>query len=449
MDNISSYGLLYQRKVIYSLINDSKFLDTISDILSPEYFEKEANQWIIETIINYHNSYRTSPTMEVFKIELDKINNDITKKLIIDELKECYLQRASTDLDIIKDNFLEFCRNQKMKAAIMNSADLIKVGNYEQIKLLIDEALKAGVSKDLGHNYKDEVVKRLTETVRDTVPTAWDCINDVMSGGLASGELGIIIAPPGVGKSWFLSKIGLYAIKQGIDVVHYTLELRDMPSAQRYDTCLIGIPPQDLKDYPNELKKAVSLLKGNLYIKYYNQKTASCNTFAAHLDHLKKFGINPGLIIIDYGDLVKNIGKVSGDAYFDLGNVFSEMRTLAGTHNIPVWTATQSGRKSIDLEIIHADKVSESFAKIMIADFIMSLSRKDTDKLSHTGRFHIIKNRFGPDGMTFPSNIDYKKGKIDIYDSNSLNGIDSKKNAGNGETLMKKKLSSKYSELMG
>ena len=58
----------------------------------------------------------------------------------------------------------------------------------------------------------------------------------------------------------------------------------------------------------------------------------------------------------------------------------------------------------------------------MVADFLMSLSRKVEDKLSGTGRGHVIKNRFGPDGLTYPAKINTNIGKIEIFESNSVQG---------------------------
>ena len=66
---------------------------------------------------------------------------------------------------------------------------------------------------------------------------------------------------------------------------------------------------------------------------------------------------------------------------------------------------SQANRSALDEDVIEETKVSESYQKIMTADFVMSLSRKVEDKIGNTGRFHVIKNRFGPDGMTFPSKI--------------------------------------------
>jgi hypothetical protein len=53
----------------------------------------------------------------------------------------------------------------------------------------------------------------------------------------------------------------------------------------------------------------------------------------------------------------------------------------------------------------------------MIADFAMSLSRKRQDKVNGTGRFHIMKNRYGMDGMSFEAAIDTSTGRIEISSS--------------------------------
>ena len=63
---------------------------------------------------------------------------------------------------------------------------------------------------------------------------------------------------------------------------------------------------------------------------------------------------------------------------------------------------------SIDEDVIEAQKIAESYQKIMTADFVVSLSRKVEDKIGNTGRFHVIKNRFGPDGLTYPSKGKYQ-----------------------------------------
>ena len=116
---------------------------------------------------------------------------------------------------------------------------------------------------------------------------------------------------------------------------------------------------------------------------------------------------------------------------------------------IPVWTASQANRSALDEDVIEATKVSESYQKIMTADFVMSLSRKVEDKIGNTGRFHVMKNRFGPDGITYPAMVNTNNGKIDIYESTTVDGKQQQKKIDNRDNIQKKILSTKFKDLMG
>jgi len=155
------------------------------------------------------------------------------------------------------------------------------------------------------------------------------------------------------------------------------------------------------------------------------------------------------LIIIDYADLLLSHTNKSDSTYGEQGGVYIELRGISGELGIPIWTASQTNRSAIDSEVIEADKVADSYAKVMNADFIMSISRKAKDKLNNTARFHIMKNRFGPDGITFPSKMDTNTGFIEVYDGNSSDGIITQKESANGEQMEKKLLHKKYVENFG
>jgi hypothetical protein len=82
----------------------------------------------------------------------------------------------------------------------------------------------------------------------------------------------------------------------------------------------------------------------------------------------------------------------------------------------------------------------------MIADFVISLSRKIADKVANTGRWHIIKNRFGPDGLTFPSKMDTSTGIIHIFDEMSIGGKEQQKKMDNSSEYLRKMLSKKLKD---
>ena len=449
IDTLVKYGQSYQSKVVASLITDVKFLEQVTEITKPAFFESQANQWIVDEVQNYFNEFRAVPTMEVFKIKVGSIEDKGLKQTVVDQLKSVYLQVGADDIPYVKKEYLTFAKNQKVKDALLKSVDLLKAGNYDKIIDTMMAASKVGVESDLGMDYIDEFELIMEDVKRNSVSTGWDVIDELMDGGLGPGELGVVMAPSGIGKSWFLSKIACSALQKGKNVLHYSLELSESYVGQRYTTILTGIQTSEHKERKDEIIRKIKSTPGRVRIKYYPPQFASSKTIAAHIEKLKQIGFAPDLIIIDYADLLKSGNGNRDGLYAELGGIYEELRGLSGEHGIPIWTATQTNRAAIDHEVIQADSVGDSYKKVQTADFIMSVSRKTKDKLSNTGRIHIVKNRFGPDGMTFPAKIDTFHGIMDVFAATSADGVIATKDSKNGENLEKKLLHKKYVENMG
>ncbi len=444
-DRLSDWGYNFQIKLISSLFTDRLFLQQISDILERKFFESEANQFIIGVILDYFQEYKDAPTMEVLKVKLNELDNDLLGETIKSHLKDVYKQFEATDLQFIKSKTLDFCKNQALKKAIVESVDLLQVGEFDEIKVKIDNAMKAGVEKDLGHDYNNEVEIRYQESVRNPVTTGWDVIDDLADGGLGKGELGVMVAPAGIGKSWALVNVGANAVKAGLNVVHYTLELNEHYVGMRYDSVFTGIANQDLRYHQDKIAKVVEELPGTLTVKYYPTKGAGINTLSAHLERCRVNDKKPDLIIVDYADLLR--GAKGLEKRHELGNIYEDLRGMAGEYQIPVWTASQANRSALQEDVIQADKIAEDYSKIMTADFVASLSRKIEDKVAGTGRWHIIKNRFGPDGITLPSKINASNGKMEIFESNTIQGQETQQQINGSSEFMRKMLAQKFTEL--
>ena len=443
-DRLSSYGYAFQIKVITALFTDKAFMQQIADILSAKYFESDANEWIVETALEYHKQYKANPTLEVMKVKLADVDNDVLKTQIKEHLKEAWRYAEATDLDFIKQQALDFCKNQEIKKAILSSVELLKIGRYDDIKMQIDNALKAGGDKEIGHDYMTSIDERYTEAVRDTKETPWEVINELTSGGLGKGELGVFVAPAGIGKSWGLINIGAHAIKKGMTVIHYTLELNEAYVGLRYDSVVTGIANQNLKHYQDQVKSELSKLSGNLIIKYYPTKTVSVMGLRSHIEKCIMQGKKPDVIIVDYADLLRGPGV---EKRHELEGIYEDLRGMAGEYEVPVWTASQANRSALEEDVIGAEKIAESYGKVMVADFVISLSRKVQDKLAGTGRWHVIKNRFGPDGITLPSKMNTSSGQINIYADTSVQGKDAQKQMDNGNELARKMLARKFQEI--
>ena len=447
-ESLIKYGTSFQSKIITSLIVNNKFTKQIIDILELSYFDSDSNKFLIKSIKDYVVEYKTTPTMEALKVLIDDVENDILKTTIVDSLRNAWNHRESPDLEFVQEKTLEFCKNQIIKNAIMESVDLLDTQNYDGIKLVIDDAMKAGVERDIGHEYMTGFEERMSEQSRKCLPTQWDSVNDLMEGGLAGGELGVIVAPAGIGKSWTLQSLGAHAVAKGKTVIHYTLELNAEYVGLRYDTIVSGQPTGNLQYYKEEVLKKINQLKGNLIIKYYPTRTASVNTITAHLQQCELQGIKPDMVIVDYADIMKSTQHFTEKRH-QIGHVYEELRGMAGEVDIPIWTASQANRSSLEEDVIDASKVSEDYSKVMTSDFVMSMSRKVEDKIANTGRFHVIKNRFGPDGITFPATINTNTGYIMIYETSTQGGREAQGKMNNADEYIRKTLAQKKKDFDG
>jgi RecA/RadA recombinase len=448
MDKLQDFGHTFQIKSISALMKNQAFLEQIHDILDEKHYDSDSLKWLVKECKKYYDEYRKCITLDVFKVKTQEVENDVLKLSIIENLKEVFRHIESPDLDFIEDKALDFFKNQTLKSAIVQSVEIMEAkGDFEQIKKLVDDALNAGTERNIGHEYIEHIEDRYSETARSTVETGWEVIDELTQGGLGGGELGVIVAPAGVGKTWVLAAIGANAMKRGKHIVHYSLELNESYVGLRYDSIFTGIANQNLKYHKEDVQSEMEKLKGDLVIKYYPTKSASVNTLSAHLKRITTLGTQVDMVVVDYADILKDTGG-SREVRHALGNIYEDLRGLAGEFQIPIWTASQANRSALDEDVIEATKVSESYQKIMTADFVMSLSRKVEDKIGNTGRFHVIKNRFGPDGMTFPAKVNTNTGKMEIYEGNSVGGKEQQTKIDNRDNLMKKMLSNRYEDLM-
>jgi len=426
-DTLIQFGHSFQKKIIVLLLYNRRFLQTISDIILPEYFDSDADKWLVRSIKKYYEKYKVEPTLDALKIQIDDISSEILKKLVVDNLR-------ATDLEFVEEKVLEFCKNQNLKSAIMESVDMLERHDYDGIKNVIDVAMKAGTTKDLGHDYLEGLEERLTKSTRETIPTGWEIIDEIMSGGLGKGEMGVLVAPAGIGKTWMLQRISYHSLCIGKNVL-------------QYDTIFSGIPTSEIKYQKEAVRKALEKAKGNLLIKYFPTRSASVQTFNAHMKQVELSGLKPDIVIVDYADIMKDIsgGK---ELRHRLGNIYEDLRGLAGEMEVPIWTASQANRSSLEEDVIGAEKIAEAYSKVMTADFVLSLSRKIEDKAANTARAHVIKNRFGIDGITYPCTMNTHTGLINVHRPLSKMGMEASKKMRSSEDFMKQTARNAYKVLI-
>jgi len=414
LSKLSQYGPAFQIKVIGALLTDRNFLITISDALTEEYFENTSHQWVIKEVLNYFHKYHTVPSMEALKVEVQKIENDVLKIAVKEQLVQAYRESEQTDIQYIKDEFLGFCRNQQMKKAIIASTDLLSINDFDSIRQLILNALKVGEVRSIGHEYEKDVETRYREDSRAPIPFPWNVMNDITQGGYGKGELVIIFGNPGGGKSWAVIDMATHAAKLGFNVLYYTLELSETYVARRMDANLLGIPVDKILQHREAVEQMANNIPGKIKIKEFAAGKTTLDNIEQHVEQLRtQYEFVPDVIFIDYIDLLKNTSR---DRLEGTEDIYTSVRGLARELQLPIVTPSQANRSGAKSDIIEGDNIAGSYSKLMIGDIVLSLARNRKDKLEGTGRWHVMKNRLGGDGMTFASTIDTSMGKIEIFE---------------------------------
>jgi len=415
--SFSNYGKTFQEKLAFLILDDRVFSDRMYEVLDVDFLEFKYLQTFVEKIFSYKKKYGTHPSSETMKTIIKSgldAENEALQKQIRDYFARCLTNMSILESqEYIKETSIDFCRKQKLREAMLQSTKLLQKCSFDEISVLINGALKAGADADFGYDYIEDFEERYEISGRETVTTGWKMMDEITGGGCGKGELGVVIAPTGVGKSMVLVHLGAQALKAGMTVIHYTCELKDTVIASRYDSCLTGIPINDLMDRKDEVNEYIQEeFEGKLIVKSYPTKTATTNTIRAHLEKLKQQGIKPDMVIVDYADLLRTL-STRREKREELESIYEELRSIMMENDVVGWTASQTNRTGLQAEIITMQSISEAFNKCFVADLIFSVSRTAEDKQNNGGRIYIAKNRNGSDGLVFSifmdtANIDIK-----------------------------------------
>ncbi len=411
----------FQEKIVQAMIVDRSWAAQFTEVLDIEYFEHGYLKLIAQKYVNYFMTFKEFPSEELLRtmlIEDLKADKDSLHKMQVQQfLIKVAKNEALGDLPYVKTKALDFCRKQGLQIALEKSVQLIVNDDYDKVASVIKEALAAGTATTKGLELNEDIDARYSETYRRTIPTGIFELDQkkILNGGLAGGELGVVVAPTGVGKTHWLVAMGANAVRNGKNVLHYSFELRERVVGIRYDSNMMDISSSDLSNYLPEIKEHYNSHKeyGKLYVKEYPTSTVTCYQIRNHIDRLATTGFRPDMIIIDYAGIMRSSEKYEAPR-FELKRVFEELRALALELDIPIWTATQSNKEGANADIVDLTNMAEAYAQAHICDFVVGISRKSSMKSTGYGTLFIAKNRAGMDGLQMKIHLDTSKSKVRI-----------------------------------
>ena len=408
--SFSKFGKSFQEDLCHMILNDRPFADQMFEVLDINFLELKHLRVFIQKIQDYRKRYGVHPTSKIM-LSVIRTGLDSEPESVKTRIRDYYARVLANGhepdaVEYIKDTALDFCKKQKLKGALIKSVELIKSSSFDEVSKVIDDALKLGSDNTMGYDYIADFEARFLKKARDPVTTGWADIDDISKGGLGKGELGVVVAPTGAGKSMVLVHLGAQAVKAGKNVLHYTLELGDTIVAGRYDAAITGVELKNLAVFKEKIYDEIKEVPGRLIVKEYPTRSATIQTIKNHLEKLKRRDFVPDMIIVDYGDLIRPENGGKDEKRHQLETIYEELRGLAQICECPLWTASQTNRSGLNAEVITMESISEAFNKCFVADFIFTVSRTVEDKNNNTGRIFVAKNRNGPDGLVYPLFMD-------------------------------------------
>lgn len=411
----------FQEKIVQAMLMDRTWAAQFIEVLDVSFFEHGYLKLIAQKYTKYFLSFKEFPSEELLRTmlveELKTDKDTLHRQQIQQFLVKVAKNENLGDLPYVKERALEFCRKQGLQMALEKSVELIVNEDYDKVASVIKEALAAGTATTKGLELNQDVDARYSETYRRTIPTGVAELDQkkILNGGLAGGELGVVVAPTGVGKTHWLVAMGANAVRKGKNVLHYSFELRERVVGIRYDSNMLDISSSDLSGFLPEIKEHYKQHEeyGKLFIKEYPTSTVTCYQIRNHIDRLATVGFRPDMIIIDYAGIMRSSEKYDAPR-FEIKRVFEELRALALELDVPIWTATQSNKEGANADIVDLTNMAEAYAQAHICDFVVGISRKSNMKSTGYGTLFIAKNRAGMDGLTMKIHLDTSKSKVRI-----------------------------------
>ena len=256
--NLGYLGWSFQIRLVKQLVEDTKFSEEIMDIIEPKYFDNEYLRLVIASLKDYYEKYETIPTYDTL---LELIRVDIKREIARDSAIEMIKEVKNSDN---KDCFhtqeisIKFCKQQELKKATNKIQSILESGDfdrYDECEDILKHALSVGGEKDNGIDVFHAIEEVLCDDFRNPIPTGLIGIDNLMDGGLSKGELGVILAPFGVGKTTLVTKMANTAYNLGYNVVQIFFEDNPKVIQRKHITCWTEIPLNDLTLYYHNLKK--------------------------------------------------------------------------------------------------------------------------------------------------------------------------------------------------
>jgi replicative DNA helicase len=423
--NFDYLGSTFQIQLVNQIIVDKEFGRSIIDVIETNYFENKYFKIIMQMIKEYYSKYEHTPTFDTLEqITKSELQQELASKIVLDtitKIKESTIEGGQ----FVQEKALKFCKQQELQKAITKAQKVIDGGefeNYDTLEQLIKDALQVGEREDGMSDVFTNLDEVLNEDYRHPIPMGIPGIDRLLKGGLAKGEIGVILAPTGVGKSTFLTKISNHAYNLGYSVLQIFFEDNPKIIQRKHFTLWTKVHPDELSIKKDEVMSKVKEIENKMENKLLLQKLPSDTLTMLQIKNMiRKMiadGVKLDMVVLDYIDCVvpdKNLG----DEWKSEGSVMRGFEAMCHELDLVGWTATQGNRSSISSEVVTTDQMGGSIKKAQVGHVIISVAKSLQQKEMKLATIAITKSRIGDDGVVF-ENCKFDNGYLDIDTDSSF-----------------------------
>jgi replicative DNA helicase len=440
--NFDYLGSSFQIQLINQIVLDKEFSRSIVDVIEPTYFDNKYFKIIIQMIKEYSQKWDGVPSFETLEqITKSEFQQENVAKVVIDTIRKIKEAPISGG-EFVQEKALKFCKQQELQKAITKAQKVIDGGefeNYDTLEEMIREALQVGIVESGTLNVFSNLDDVLNEDYRHPIPMGIPGIDRLLKGGLAKGEIGVILAPTGVGKSTILTKIANHAFNLGYNVLQIFFEDNPKVIQRKHFTLWTKIHPDDMSNKKDEVISKVREIENKMTNQLVLEKLPSDTMTMTQIKNLirKKIadGIKVDMVLLDYIDCVvpeKNLG----DEWKSEGSVMRGFEAMCHELNLVGWTATQGNRSSISSEVVTTDQMGGSIKKAQVGHVIISIAKSLQQKEMKLATMAITKSRIGDDGIIFENcKFDNSMLEIDTESSVTFLGHEEQKEENNRQRI--------------
>ena len=423
--NFEYLGNTFQLQLLNQIILDKDFSHSIIDVIENNYFENKYFKIITQMIREYYTKYDHTPSFETLEqITKSELQQEIASKIVLDTIKK--IKDAPIDgVAFVQEKALKFCKQQELQKVMTKAQKIIDGGefeNYDALEEMVRGALQVGAKDTSSMDVFSNIDQVLDEDYRHPIPMGIPGIDRLLKGGLAKGEIGVILAPTGVGKSTILTKIANHAFNLGNNVLQIFFEDNPKVIQRKHYTLWTKIHPDELSEKRDEVIKKVKDIEESMPNKLIMNKLPSDTVTMSQIkNQIRKMvadGNKIDMVLLDYIDCVvpdKNLG----DEWKSEGSVMRAFEAMCHEMDLVGWTATQGNRSSISSEVVTTDQMGGSIKKAQVGHVIITVAKTLQQKEMKLATIAITKSRVGDDGVVF-ENCKFDNAMLDIDTDSSM-----------------------------